>query len=165
MKRAYSRVAPGGSKQPRTIEELLDRVVVTENGCWIWTGADDGYGDHLGRGAYGRILRPDRRVMMPVHKYVVEYIVGIAVPADWHVDHLCCAWHMHDPRLVRRCCNPDHLEPVPGAVNQQRKILRRLGYVVDDDPLADRDFGPDWIVKPDQAPILAPGETDEDLYL
>lgn len=157
--RAYVRTAANGSKQPRTIEELLDRVVVTENGCWIWIGADDGYGDHLGRGAYGRILRPDRRVMMPAHKYVVEFIKGIEVPIDWHVDHLCSAWNQHDPKLVYRCCNPDHLEPVPGAVNQQRKILRRLGYETDDD------YGPEWIQPAQPAPILAPGETLDDMEI
>lgn len=157
--RAYNRIAPGGSRQPRTIEELVadPRVWVTPDGCWLWLGADDGQGDNE-RARYGRILRPDRRVMMPVHKYVVEYIVGTPVPADWHVDHLCCAWAL-DREIIRRCVNPAHLEPVPGAVNQQRKILRRLGYETDDE-----DYPP-YIVKPCPAPILAPGETVEDMQL
>lgn len=158
--RAYNRVASGGSRQPRTIEELTadTRVWVTESGCWLWMGADDGQGDENGDGRYGRILRPDRRVMMPVHKYVVEYIMGIEVPPDWHVDHLCCGW-APDKKIIRRCVRPEHLEPVPGAVNQQRKILRRLGYETDDE-----DYPP-YIVKPCPAPILAPGETVEDMQL
>jgi hypothetical protein len=161
MKRAYARVAPPGSTQPRTVDELLERVVVTPDGCWIYTGGGDGYGDEYGRGEYGRILRPGTRRVMPMHKYVVVYVMGIEVPDGWHVDHLCSAWNQHDPKLVYRCCNPDHLEPVPGVVNQQRKLLRRLGYIDEDCA----DYGPNWLVKADQEPILAPGETDEDLYL
>lgn len=158
--RAYNRAAAGGSRQPRTVEELIadPRVWVTPDGCWLWLGGDDGYGDEDGRGSYGRILRPGTRRVMPVHKYVVEYIVGTAIPPDWHVDHLCCEWAL-DKKIIRRCVRPEHLEAVPGAVNQQRKILRRLGYETDDE-----DYPP-FIVKPCPAPILAPGETVEDMQL
>jgi hypothetical protein len=159
IKRAYIRVAPGGSRQPRTVEELLERVIVCPSGCWLWTGADDGYGDHLGRGAYGRILRPGTRVMMPAHRYVHELLKG-PIPDGFDVDHLCAEW-ASDPRLVRRCVNPDHLEAVTPALNQQRKLLRRLGYLTED---MDFENAP-TIERPQPDPLLAPGERLEDIVL
>jgi hypothetical protein len=146
-------------RQPRTIEELLesDRVWVTPCGCWLWLGGDDGYGDEFGRGAYGRILRPGTRLVMPVHRYVWETFRG-PIPAGHDLDHLCAAW-APDPLVIRKCVNLDHLEPVIPKLNQQRKLLRRLGYLTEEmdfEPLPDR---------PHERPLLAPGETEEDWRL
>lgn len=144
------------TRQPQTIEELLDKVVVCPSGCWLWAGGDSGYGDALGLGAYGRILKPGTRIVEPAHRYVFKRFKGI-IPFGYDVDHLCAKWAV-DPRVIRKCVNPDHLEAVTPALNQQRKILRRLGYGTDD-----LDFDP----PPPSAhecprPLLAPGESMED---
>lgn len=69
-------------------------------GCWLWTSTlnDDGYGTtapnpekFAHRGVYHRLLGP--------------------VPEGMELDHLC---------RVRRCVNPDHLEPVAQAKNKGR---------------------------------------------
>lgn len=147
--------------QPRTIEELLapDRVWVTPCGCWLWLGGDDGYGDErlFGLGAYGRILRPGTRRVMPVHRYVYETFKG-KIPHGCDVDHMCAKW-APDPRPIRKCVNPDHLQAIEPRLNQQLKIVRRLGYGTED-----MEFDAPPIVRaPELPPLLAPGESEEDL--
>lgn len=148
-------------RQPQTIGELLepDRVWVTPCGCWLWLGGDDGGGDYQGLGAYGRILRPGTRRVMPVHRYVYETFVG-PIPFGYDVDHMCAKW-APDPRVSRKCVNPAHLQAVPPHINQQLKVLRRLGYGTDDMRFDDEPYErpPD---PPQRPPILAPGETEED---
>lgn len=134
-------------RQPVTIEELLDRVVVDMGGCWIWAGGDSG---SEGRGAhYGRILRPGTRNAMAAHRYVYETFVG-KIPAGFHVDHKCHAWGWH-PWAHRRCCNPDHLEAVAPAENMDRRD--RAGALT-------REIA--WEPPPplDYQPLCAPGEDD-----
>lgn len=147
-------------RQPTTIEELLapDRVWVTPCGCWLWLGGDDGSGNSWGRGAYGRILRPGTRRVMPVHRYVYETFVG-PIPDGYDVDHKCAAWAL-DVEVIRKCVNPDHLQAVSPRLNQQLKLLRRLGYGMDG-----LEFDAPYPVPPavpNQPPILAPGERLED---
>lgn len=131
-------------RQPTTIEELLDRVVVCMSGCWIWIGGDSG---SEGRGAhYGRILRPGTRNAMAAHRYVYQTFVG-PIPDGWHVDHKCHLWGWH-PFAHRKCVNPDHLEAVPYRVNMVRRDLAaamtcEIAFEVDN-----------------PKPILAPGETE-----
>jgi len=117
---------PGGgrSKQPTTILELLDRVIVCPDGCWLFIGGDSGDG---GGGGYGRILRPGTRNAMAAHRYVYLTFVG-PIPIGWHVDHKCRAWAWsafpgdhRDAFRCRRCVNPDHLEAVPHRVNYARR--------------------------------------------
>lgn len=149
-------------RQPRTIEELLspDRVWVTPCGCWLWLGGDDGHGDWTGLGAYGRILRPGTRRVMQAHRYVYETFVG-DIPFGYDVDHICAKWQP-DPRVCRKCVNPDHLQAIPPLLNQQLKLLRRLGYGMDE-----LGFERPPIARPAPAagpPILAPGEREEELW-
>lgn len=73
---------------------LLD---VSPAGCWLWTG----YLDGEGYGQYG----PSR-----VHRIAWSRLRG-PVADGLTLDHLC---------RVRRCANPDHLEPVPLLVNVRR---------------------------------------------
>lgn len=112
------------SKQPTTILELLDRVVVCPSGCWLFIGGDSGNG-------YGRILRPGTRNAMAAHRYVFLTFKG-PIPLGWHVDHLCRAWAYddRDAFLCRRCVNPDHLEAVPHRINYARRD-RDNGRAVD----------------------------------
>lgn len=69
--------------------------------CWIWRRkrTEDGY---------GRISVGGRQ--RPTHRLNYERFVG-PIPDGYHIDHLC---------RVRACCNPDHLEAVPPAVNVLR---------------------------------------------
>jgi hypothetical protein len=146
-------------RQPQTIEELLapDRVWVTPCGCWLWLGGDDGSGDHTGLGAYGRILRPGTRRVMPVHRYVYETFVA-PIPSGYDVDHICAKW-APDPRVVRKCVNPNHLQAIPPLLNQQLKVLRRLGYGTREMEFEQRER----VDRPTPSPLLAPGETEDDL--
>lgn len=82
------------------LDRILDRVDVAD--CWEWRGATTrGYGA-VNSGGRGRILR--------VHVALWTLLVG-PVPPGLELDHLC---------RNRRCCNPDHLEPVTRAVNVAR---------------------------------------------
>lgn len=150
-------------KQPRTIEELLapDRVWVTPCGCWLWLGGDDGANDADGLGAYGRILRPGTRRVMPVHRYVFETFKG-EIPPGYDVDHICAKWQA-DPRVSRKCVNPDHLQAVPPHINQQLKVLRRLGYGTAELDLDGRPHRAVLPVAPASEPLFAPGESWEDI--
>lgn len=98
------------------IDWLLERVVVCPSGCWLWAGALSGL---TGRGA-GYPKANDGGGTFYVHRRVYETFNG-PIPAGFQVDHLCAAWSAF-PFMNRRCVNPDHLEAVPHAVNQQRRI-------------------------------------------
>lgn len=77
-----------------------------ETGCIIWTGA-------LSRG-YGYV--GDRGKVRSAHIIAYELVKG-QIPKGLELDHLC---------RVRRCINPDHLEPV----TRQTNILRGIGPLV-----------------------------------
>lgn len=78
------------------------RVNRTPEGCWLWTAkaqTSNGYGQ----------LRVNGRMVL-VHRFAYELLVG-PIPEGMQIDHLC---------RVRRCVNPDHLEPVTNLTNRQR---------------------------------------------
>lgn len=94
-------------KLNRPIRERVDeRIIRDSSGCWLWDG-------HLGRNGYGSI-HVDRRPRY-AHRVVWELERG-PIPAGLTLDHLC---------RVRRCVNPDHLEPVSSAENIRRAFERR----------------------------------------
>lgn len=70
--------------------------------CWIWqlTGSE-GYGTTKVNG-----------VSRAAHRVYYERDVG-PIPDGLEIDHLC---------RVRRCCNPEHLEPVTHAENVRRGV-------------------------------------------
>lgn len=78
--------------------------------CWLWTRARDSAG-------YGRFWSTERGNNVYAHRWAWEEMVG-AVPAGMELDHLC---------RNKACVNPDHLEPVPGAVNRGRSPLSSAG--------------------------------------
>lgn len=91
-----------------TILELVTkRYVVTNSGCWEWTGtiAKNGYGI-LGVGGRG-----GKKVY--AHRASYEIFSG-KIPFGLEIDHLC---------RNRECVNPEHLEAVTRRIN----ILRGSG--------------------------------------
>jgi hypothetical protein len=72
--------------------------------CWIWGGAlnINGYGAFRTSGPNPKNVR--------VHRFAYELLVG-PIPEGLELDHLC---------RMRPCCNPAHLEPVPGRINTLR---------------------------------------------
>jgi hypothetical protein len=98
-----------------SMEAFWERVTKTPGGCWVWNGniSPHGYGTHS----------PDVR---RAHKIAWESVHG-PVPDGLILDHVCHTQAVAQGTcpggptcLHRRCVNPDHLEPVVGAVNTMR---------------------------------------------
>ena len=88
------------------IDRVLARIVIDDNGCWIWQGAtrSPGYG-HVG------VKGPDLKWrMVGTHRITYEYFIG-PIPDGHQLDHLC---------RVRLCANPYHLEAVTSRENTLR---------------------------------------------
>jgi HNH endonuclease len=85
-------------------EHLEARTLKQADGCWLWQGPldRDGYGLRSSRAYEKQIVRAHRRMY--------ELVIG-QIPDDLPLDHLC---------RVRRCVNPDHLEPVTMRENLMR---------------------------------------------
>jgi hypothetical protein len=93
---------------------LVGRVIVDDEGCWIWQGkpANNGYcRTSLGRGSSKRVA----------HCVVYELLVG-PIPEGFELDHLChtkeCPGGVTDKH--RRCVRPDHLAPATRSENCKR---------------------------------------------
>lgn len=82
---------------------VLPKIIVDDDGCWLFTGAKiSGYGViGMGRRGAGTIL---------THRATYAAFVGPLVKG-MHIDHLC--------RVVSRCA-PAHLEQVTPAENKAR---------------------------------------------
>lgn len=78
-----------------------DYVDKTES-CWLWTG-------YVKTAGYGQFNVCHGRTAL-AHRYSYELLVG-PIPAGLTIDHLC---------KVRRCVNPDHMEPVTAGENALR---------------------------------------------
>lgn len=72
--------------------------------CWLWIAAID----RKGYGAFGGPR--DRTQVVRAHRVAYELVIG-PIPDGLTLDHLC---------RVRRCVNPEHLEPVTGRENSLR---------------------------------------------
>lgn len=83
---------------------LLAKIMVLENGCWLWTGTKDGSG-------YGRCYFQGRT--QAAHRITYALLVK-AIPIGKQLDHLC---------RVHNCVNPKHLE----AVTCRENLLRGIG--------------------------------------
>lgn len=88
----------------RTPEDRLERFFekVEIGDCWLWTAS-------LHRGGYGQV-GPSWGLTRYAHRWLWLTLVG-PLPDGLELDHLC---------KVRRCVNPDHLEPVTHAENLRR---------------------------------------------
>lgn len=77
--------------------------------CWVWQGLMTGKG-------YGKIMPQGQHRYVPAHRYTFERHKG-EIPDGLDLDHLC---------RNRACVNPDHLEPVTTAVNNQRGAMTKI---------------------------------------
>jgi hypothetical protein len=77
--------------------------------CWLWYGPLNGNG-------YAIAYVPEFRKHRMMHILFYERKYGL-VPDGLELDHLC---------RVRRCINPDHLEPVTHAENGRRGLIAKL---------------------------------------
>jgi hypothetical protein len=81
------------------------RWEVQEDGCWYWV-------NYVAETGYGRLNI--KNTVVYAHRWVWEQLQG-PIPDGLEIDHLC---------RVRRCVNPDHLEPVTPQVNMLRSTAR-----------------------------------------
>lgn len=82
-----------------------DNIDASEE-CWLWTGP-------LNDAGYGRVYFNKRQTRAHIMAYTL--LIG-PVPDGLELDHLC---------RVRRCANPEHLEPVTHGENMRRAFAAR----------------------------------------
>ena len=90
----------------RVMERATEKVALSSSGCWIsdYAPGTHGYAVIGWRGEDGK----SRAAL--VHRVTWQAVNG-PVPEGMTLDHLC---------RVRRCVNPDHLEPVSQMENNRR---------------------------------------------
>jgi hypothetical protein len=93
---------------PDLLIEDLSPYIDADGDCWEWTGSINlkGYGSLS-------VKVGDKWIKRPAHRLVWIALCG-PMPEGLQLDHLC---------RLRRCVNPDHLEPVTLRVN----VLRGIG--------------------------------------
>lgn len=85
---------------------ILARTTFTDD-CWEWAG-------NRAKSGYGRLNLDG--VLYYAHRLVLQCL-GVAIPDDKQVDHLC---------RNRACVRPSHLELVDPATNTRRGIVAKL---------------------------------------
>jgi hypothetical protein len=91
--------------RPDVQHRIMRRVTIVDSGCWIWSGSTNGAGDC---GGYA-VMGIDGTSLL-VHRLSLLVANGEFDPV-LDVDHKC---------RQTRCVNPDHLEAVTHAINQER---------------------------------------------
>lgn len=87
---------------------MATKVTVDEHGCWLWTAAIQTRG-------YGSVSIPGTGRTALAHRVAYEHLAS-PIPIGLTIDHLC---------RVKRCVNPEHLEPV----SIQTNVRRALGLI------------------------------------
>lgn len=110
----WRKVNPGLAKRRPWDEAFWARVDKNgPGGCWLWTG-------HLQPSGYARTRTPSGS-SRAVHLIVYEMLVG-PIPHGMQIDHVCHtrACNGGSSCAHRRCCNPQHLQPVTPLQNLAR---------------------------------------------
>jgi len=98
---------PGSSKP---LSEKLKKYIVSESGCWLWTGAKDKDGYGVIRGVIRGVIWTDK-----AHRLSYSFHVG-PIPKGKHILHGCD---------TPGCINPEHLYPGDPLRNGLDKKLRK----------------------------------------
>jgi len=101
-----------------TPERLLERVIISPDGCWIFNGAtnDSGYG----------VVRVGG-VLWKAHRYSFTVLLG-PIPPTLDLGHLCHDRDLSCPPgicLHRRCIRPGHLMPMTIDENRHEAVRKR----------------------------------------
>lgn len=84
----------------------LQRLIKpSEEGCWEWQG------DATSNG-YGKWAKASGASVRAIHRITWEHYKNEQIPQGYQLDHLC---------RNRKCCNPEHLEPVTPSENTMRQ--------------------------------------------
>lgn len=98
------------NKRP-DLDRILEKLEIAD--CWEWTAK-------LTKGGYGQTFSGSRKNGdyrdELVHRFVFRALTGQDI-AGLDLDHLC---------KNRKCCNPDHLEPVTRTENIRRGATGRV---------------------------------------
>lgn len=95
----------------RDVDRFMRFVMKHPCGCWIWIGAKSrGKGNRKWYGSFW-VDGKSRRAHI-----VAAVMLGKGHVPGHHEDHTC---------NFSLCVNPEHVECVPQAVNQERKMERR----------------------------------------
>lgn len=82
-------------------QRIWRNITVDESGCWVWEA-------HLQSAGYAQVMIDGQRFLL--HRLTYTMFVG-PIPDGLQIDHLC---------RVRRCVNPEHLDPVTPTENTMR---------------------------------------------
>lgn len=96
-----------GPKARPAAERFAEKLAPGPNGCIEWQAGTNG----VGYGVFHPNTTTDNRKAY-AHRWAWEQANG-PIPEGFHLDHLC---------RNTICVNPEHLEPVPPAVNLLRGI-------------------------------------------
>ncbi len=88
------------------IKRMMDKVIIDNNGCWVWQGAKT-------LGGYG--VSRLNGVGTVAHRISYLLLKG-PIQKNMDLDHLC---------RNRACINPDHLEQVTRSINLSRGFEAR----------------------------------------
>lgn len=117
-----------------TLDEVMFRVNVDADGCWLWKVRPL----RCGYGVVAERHGPGPKKYVTAHRFIYELLMG-PIPVGLDLDHVC---HSTDPDCVgghsckhRACVNPNHLEPVTPEENMRRAGARKThckrGHLLD----------------------------------
>jgi hypothetical protein len=103
------------------VVRFMRYVVVLPCGCWLWVGARSRGGGKNGQKVwYGSFwfvdLATGKRKTVRAHRFADEVLKKRECPPGHDRDHNC---------ELSLCVNPDCVEIVTKAINQERKVERR----------------------------------------
>jgi hypothetical protein len=103
---------------PKPMSRIMKRILVLENGCWLWTG------EKLPSG-YGRVkVRSIRDSHMMSHRLTYQLVFG-AIGADVVLHHLT----EEKGCIGKPCCHPYHLQKTNGREHIRDLTTKSFAYI------------------------------------